>query len=176
MFSSELNKELKGLYKKFPDIKRYLSTMSCDSVMAEDIFQEALLIYARKRKQEDFVLTVEPFFFVKSTCRLLWMNEARKIQKSATDSLEIDVQQIDDDWMAKELKLANIEKKLAEIGEQCKELLLMFYAKGMNMFEIAEKIGLRNDKVAKAQKYRCIQKLKDKVTEDMHVLESNLLG
>lgn len=173
MFSDDLNKELKQLYKKFPDIKKYLATMSCDSVTAEDLFQEALLIYARKRKQEDFVLTVEPFFFVKSTCRLLWMNEARKIQGARTQSLEYDVPEVTDDWMAKEFKIRSIEEKLSEIGEQCKELLQLFYAKGLNMVDIASKIGLRNDKVAKAQKYRCIQKLKDKLSEESIVYESN---
>lgn len=169
MSTNTINKELSALYKKFPDIRRYLATLGCDETLAEDIFQEALLIYSRKRHLNDFELTVEPFFFVRSTCKLLWYNESRKKTNRLTDSLDVDLPQEAEDWMQKEFRLASIEKKLNEIGEQCKELLQLFYVKAWNMEEIAKKIGLRNDKVAKAQKYRCIQKLKDKVQEDIQV-------
>lgn len=174
MFSKALNKELNELYRRFPEAKRYLMSLGCDETSAEDIFQEALLIYSRRRKQETFDLTVEPFYFVKSTCKLLWYNEARKLQKTRTQSLEGDVEQEMDDWTVKEMKLVTIESKLREIGEQCQELLQLFYVKGWNMIDIARKIGLRNDKVAKAQKYRCIQKLKDKMDEP--VLETNTIS
>jgi DNA-directed RNA polymerase specialized sigma24 family protein len=84
--------------------------------------------------------------------------------------LETDIPQEVEDWVQKELKILSIEKKLNEIGEQCKELLQLFYVKAWSMEDIAKKIGLRNDKVAKAQKYRCIQKLKDKVQVDFEIL------
>ncbi len=170
MFSDTINKELNALYRKFPDIKKFLGTLGCDATTAEDIFQEALLIYSRKRKLDDFELNVEPFFFVRSTCKLLWYNESRKKSNQQTYTLETDIPQEVEDWVQKELKILSIEKKLNEIGEQCKELLQLFYVKAWSMEDIAKKIGLRNDKVAKAQKYRCIQKLKDKVQVDFEIL------
>ncbi|MNF17679.1 hypothetical protein D3C80_2213310 [compost metagenome] len=48
----------------------------------------------------------------------------------------------------------------------------MFYGLGWNMVEIAKKLDFRNDKVAKAQKYRCIQKAKDLVQEAQLQVES----
>ncbi len=167
--SDNINKELAALYKQFPDVRKFLGTLGCDATTAEDIFQEALLIYSRKRKLNDFELNVEPFFFVRSTCKLLWYNESRKKSNQATYSLDIDVPQEVEDWVQKEFKLLSIEKKLNDIGEQCKELLQLFYVKSWSMDAIANKLGLRNDKVAKAQKYRCIQKLKDKVQEEIQV-------
>lgn len=162
----DIQHELKQLYRKWTDIRKFLKTLGCDSLSAEDIFQEALLIYVRKRESSDFELTVEPFFYVRNTCKLLWYNQARKEQKTGTTELQIELPVPEEQWMEKELKIREVESTLSKLGEQCQELLQLFYGLGWNMADIAKKIGLRNDKVAKAQKYRCLQKAKELITEN----------
>lgn len=167
-----MQQELKQLYRKWPDIRRYLKTLGCDSVSGEDIFQEALLIYVRKRESLDFELTVEPFFYVRNTCKLLWYNQARKEQKQISTELHENIEATEEDvWFEKELKIREVESTLAKLGAQCQELLQLFYGLGWNMVDIARKIGLRNDKVAKAQKYRCLQKAKELIQEQELVVE-----
>lgn len=160
-----MQQELKQLYRKWPDIRRYLKTLGCDSVSAEDIFQEALLIYVRKRESSEFELTVEPFFYVRNTCKLLWYNQARKEQKQLSTELSENIEAAEDQWFEKEMKIREVETTLAKLGAQCQEMLQLFYGLGWNMMDIAKKIGLRNDKVAKAQKYRCLQKAKELMQE-----------
>lgn len=160
-----MQRELKQLYRKWPDIRRFLKTLGCDSVSAEDIFQEALLIYVRKRESSDFELTVEPFFYVRNTCKLLWYNQARKEQKHGSAELHENIEATEDAWFEKEMKIREVESTLEKLGTQCQELLQLFYGLGWNMVDIAKKIGLRNDKVAKAQKYRCLQKAKELIRE-----------
>ena len=156
--------ELYSLYKKWPDIKRYLRSIGCNSADAEDIFQEALVVFTRKRIQPDFELTVEPFHYVKNTCKFLWYNQSRKESKRRTSELSDTITEENDDaWFEKEQQLALIEKALLKLGEKCQQLLQLFYGKGWSMSDIAKKIGLRNDKVAKAQKYRCLTKAKEEV-------------
>lgn len=155
--------ELRQLYRKLPDIKRYLAALGCAKDEAEDFFQEALVIYIRKKEQPGFELTVEPFFYVRNTCKLLWYNAARKQGRNPSFSLETDVASQDDDWFEKEQRLRSIELAMTKLGDQCRELLQLFYGLGWSMSDIAQKIGLRNDKVAKAQKYRCLQKAKELV-------------
>ena len=157
----EIEKELKKLYKKWPEMKRFLATIGCFTVDAEDIFQEALVVFARKREDTSFVLTVEPFYYVKSTCKLLWYNQARKQNKCPTVELSNKEIAMDDSWFQKEMKLRTIENALKDLGKQCQEILELFYGLGWNMVDIAKKIGLRNDKVVKTQKYRCLQKAKE---------------
>lgn len=163
--TSSAQKEVNALYKHFREVKGLLRTLGCDSVTAEDIFQEALIIYLRRKEDPNFTFDLEPIHYIKTTCKFLWYGAARKEQKQATFSLESDVEEIHDPWMEKELQYKQLESALERIGAQCKELLHLFYGLGWNMVDIAKKIGLRNDKVAKAQKYRCIQKAKELVQD-----------
>lgn len=160
---TDLKRELKELYKKWPDVRNFLRSKGCPADDAEDLFQEALVIFCRKKEDPEFVLTVEPFHYVKNTCKLLWYNEARRRQKNPGIELSDETAAIEDDWFLKEMKLVSIEKALSTIGKQCQEILQLFYGLGMKMDEIARKTGLRNDKVVKSQKYRCLQKAKDAV-------------
>lgn len=161
----EVRKELKILYKHFPEVKRLLRSFGCNKNAAEDIFQEALIIYLRKKNDSSFEFQLEPIHFIKQTCKLLWMNMARKEQSQKTSTFEFDLEDVSDDWMEKELQFKQLETALSKIGEKCKQLLQLFYGLGWSMVEIAKKLDFDNDKVAKAQKYRCIQKAKELVKE-----------
>lgn len=152
---------LKELYRKLPDIKSFLAAKGCPNTDAEDVFQEALLIFSRKLDEPDFELTVEPFHYVKNTCKFIWYNTSRKNAKMRTDEISDTPDFVDDQWIEKELKLRRIETAITKIGQKCQQLLKMFYGGGATMSEIARKLGMRNDKVAKAQKYRCIHKVKE---------------
>lgn len=163
MIEKNKYQDIQKLYKKWPEIKRFMKSIGCNSVEAEDVFQESLVIFIRKKEDPNFVLTVEPFYYVKNTCKLLWYNQARKNQKEHAIEITPEITSIDDEWFEKEMKIAKIENAIENIGKQCKEILQLFYGRGMNMIEIAKKVGLRNDKVVKAQKYRCLQKAKDLV-------------
>jgi RNA polymerase sigma factor (sigma-70 family) len=157
----EIKKQLKELYKKWPEVRRFLSKLGCDASNAEDIFQEALVIFVRKNQDQSFTLTVEPIFYVRNTCKLLWYNQSRKQGKYPTFELDHDVIALNDDWYQKEVQLGIIEKAIEQLGEQCQQILQLFYGAGKAMSEIAKKVGLRNEQVVKAQKYRCLQKAKE---------------
>lgn len=169
----EIKKELAVLYRYFPETKRLLRTFGCDALTAEDLFQEALIIYLRKKNEPGFEFQLAPIHFIKQTCKLLWFNAARKEQKQGTARLETDWEASTESWMEKELQYQQLESALTKIGKQCRELLHLFYGLGWNMTDIAKKLDFRNDKVAKAQKYRCMQKAKDLVQEAQLNVELN---
>jgi RNA polymerase sigma factor (sigma-70 family) len=172
----DLKEQLKELYKQWPDVKRFLANLGCNSTNAEDIFQEALLVYVRKKKDPSFTLTVAPFYYVRNTCKLLWYNQARKNGNQATFELEKDVMALDDEWFQQEMKLSIVEKAIQQLGEQCRQILQLFYGAGTAMAEIAVKVGLRNEKVVKAQKYRCLQKAKENARAlEVKTVENSML-
>lgn len=164
--STDKSAELKALYKKWPDVRRFLKSKGCSSTDAEDIFQEALLIYSRKLDEPDFELTAAPIYYVKNTCKFLWYNQSRKESKNRHTQLHENISQEEEDWILKELKLLSIEKAMNLIGKQCQQLLQLFYGQGLSMSEVAKRIGLKSDKVAKVQKYRCIGKVKEIVMKE----------
>lgn len=172
-FQIEIEKELKLLYKKWPEFRNFLKKLGCPKQTAEDLFQEALLIYTRKKEDPNFILTVEAFYYVRNTGKLLWYNQARKEQKQVTFSLESDVEQLNDEWFQKEMLLRTMESAIEKLGDKCQEILQLFYGLSWSMVDIAKKVGLRNDKVAKAQKYRCLNKAKEEIAE-MEIETSDL--
>jgi RNA polymerase sigma factor (sigma-70 family) len=153
--------ELKSLYRKWPDIKRFLKSKGCSAIDAEDIFQEALVIFCRKCEEKDFELSVDALYYVKSTCKFLWYNQSRKAKITVEATEQIRVPDTSEDWLQKEIKLRKIEQAIQDLGQKCRELLTSFYGLGMSMSAIAQKLGLRNERVAKAQKYRCLKKAKE---------------
>jgi RNA polymerase sigma factor (sigma-70 family) len=160
----ELNELLMELYKKWPDVQRFLSSLGCKK-NAEDIFQEALVIFVRKKSDPSFELTVDPYYYVRNTCKLLWYNQSRKDGKHSLIELEHDVIALEDEWFQQEMKLRIVERVIEQLGKQCRQILQLFYGTGIAMSEIAQIVGLTNDKAAKAQKYRCLQKAKEGAKE-----------
>lgn len=159
----ELKKEILRLYKYRNEVKKLLASMGCPSELAEDLFQEALIIFLERKRQETFQFSLDPIHYIKQTCKFLWYSEARKQQRQQEQSLQIDLANDEQEWVEKEQKMRLLEAAFNELGNQCKELLQLFYGLGKSMVEIAKKLNFRNEKVAKAQKYRCIQKAKELV-------------
>jgi len=161
MNSTNRKKELKALYKKWPEVRRFLKTLGCSTADAEDIFQEALVLYCRKCEEKDFQLEGNPFHYVKGICKFLWYNQSRKQKHHSEIKDDLTFSNDDEEWLEKEMRLRFVEDALAALGEKCRELLTSFYGLGLSMVAIAKKLGLRNEKVAKSQKYRCLQKAKE---------------
>lgn len=169
MQRKEIETEIKEIYKKLPDIQVFLRKMGCTKSGSEDIFQEALLIYMRKKLSPNFELTVPAFIYVQSICKLLWYNEMRKNNSSNVTTIVSDIPAVESNWIEQELRLKAVENVLAKLGKKCQEILQLFYAQSWSMQAIAKKIGLRNDRVVKAQKYRCLQRAKAQLTEEDHL-------
>ena len=53
-----------------------------------------------------------------------------------------------------------INQLMEQLGEDCKQILLMTIYEGLSMTEVAEKMGYKNVDVAKNKKYKCKERLK----------------
>jgi RNA polymerase sigma factor (sigma-70 family) len=155
---------MKGLYAYFPVVKKFILKNNGTRQEAEDIFQEGLVIFCNKLSKPDFVLSCSINTYVYSVCKLLWLDELKKKHKQIkhdsiafndellTNSIGVD---IDDDRPLKQAQEA-----VMKLGQKCKELLELFYFRKASMKEIAISLGFTSEKVAKNQKYRCIEKAK----------------
>ncbi|HMB63075.1 MAG TPA: RNA polymerase sigma factor [Eudoraea sp.] len=56
-----------------------------------------------------------------------------------------------------------LRKYFKELGEKCRQVLTLFYYRGLSIKEIALKAGYENENVVKAHKSRCLRMLREKI-------------
>lgn len=162
--SSKSERVFAELYKGFPKIKKLIASKGGTKTDAEDIFQEALIIFYKKAQNKSFTLTAKPETYVYSVCRFLWKDIQRK--KGVTVEVEAD-SLINHDGLEevieKEEKLKRVEAVLDKISKKCQEIFELFYFKKKSMKEIAKKMQYTSERVARTQKYKCVEQAKAKI-------------
>jgi RNA polymerase sigma factor (sigma-70 family) len=155
------------LYKSYPKVHKLIISKGGSNEDAKDIFQEALIIFYEKARQKDFQLTAAISTYLYSVCRFLWKDQLVKKKGNPTAEFSSNLSSADEtelqEVLKKEEQFIKMETVLNQIGEKCLELLQLFYYKGLRMKEIASKLGLKSEKIAKNQKYKCLERAKQKV-------------
>lgn len=160
----KISKVSQKLYAYFPVIKKMILKNQGSSQDAEDVYQDALIIILRKFEDPEFKITSNFNTYLYSVCRFLWSDELKRRNKrfeveikeillDSNEQLEIDTEQMRSEKLA--------EKAFFSLGEKCKDLLKLFYYAKMSLKEIAPMLQFANEKVAKNQKYRCLEKAKE---------------
>ena len=148
-----------GLYSMFPLVKKHIRHNGGDAHDAKDIFQDALVILCRNVNAGEFILTAPLKNYLLSVVKNCWLQEMRLRKKQRLQSLDEDV--ADADAFNEEPAFMFAKKAFESLGEKCKQLLILFYFNKQPFTTIATALGFRDDKTAKNQKYRCLQKAKE---------------
>ena len=115
----------------------------------------------------EFKLTSAIGTYLYSVSRFLWKDELikRKGKTAVNVDFEFTSEEESEFQLAieREAKFKQIESILTQIGDKCLQLLKLFYYDGLKMKEIASKVGLKSEKIAKNQKYKCLERAKLKV-------------
>jgi RNA polymerase sigma factor (sigma-70 family) len=161
------NKAFLKLYKNYPQVEKLILSKGGSKEDAKDIFQEALIIFYEKVCNTEFKLTSAIGTYLYSVCRFLWKDELikRKGKQAVAISFELTSEEESEfqEAIEREEKFKQIEDVLSQIGEKCLQILKLFYYDGMKMKAIASKVGLKSEKIAKNQKYKCLERAKLKV-------------
>jgi len=158
LLNNRYQKAINGLYNVLPSVKKFIAANSGTTDDAKDIFQDALVILYKKAQTSDFVLSVPLKTYLQAIVKNLWLQELRRRNKMPLDAGPSDL--IDVTTMeGKNFDLAMAAFNL--LGEKCRQLLILFYFKKKSFREIASALAFSDEKTAKNQKYRCIQKAKE---------------
>jgi len=167
--SDRNDKALTVLYKHFPMMQKMVRSKGGNVQDAEDIFQEALIILCRKVRETDFTLTAQLSTYLFSICRFLWKDELKKRQGSVPYDFETGLKETEErdlgDWLEAESGARLAEQALRELGERCRELLLLFYHGGVKLKDIAARMGYSSENTAKNQKYKCLEGARNRLKE-----------
>jgi len=159
-------KAYKQLYGHFAAIRKMIRENGGNKEDAEDIFQEALIIFSRKCEDPLFELTSQVSTYLYSVSRFLWNDELKKRKRQSIITADSDMRQNDlsvqwEELIHQEEKFKKAETVLSKIGEKCLQLLKFFYLDNKSMKEIAKKMELSSEKIAKNQKYKCLERAKE---------------
>jgi len=166
----ERNRALRVVYSEcYPMIRSFIADNNGGDSDAEDIFQDAMIVFYTKMRNPDFELNCQPRTYLYSVCKNLWLNKLKKNNKT----LNLDDQNELVEIVKEDLEVLNLEGKygrvmnrFATMGEKCRKVLYEFYFHRMSMHSIAEENGFANEQVAKNKKSRCLKKLKEMVLNE----------
>ncbi len=172
MREGKYNPAMKGLYTYLPVVKKFVQKNNGTKQEAEDVFQEGLVIFCKKLEDVNFELRCSINTYLYSVCKLLWLDELKKKNKQ----IKNDFLPLEDKYLSEEINtdiendrpIKAAQEAVFMLGEKCKELLQLFYFKKMTMAQIASQLGFKTEKVAKDQKYRCIEKAKENLKQLTH--------
>lgn len=160
---------VKGLYGLLSPVKQYIKANQGSGEDAKDIFQDALVVLYKKAQQDDFVLTVPLKTYLMAVVKNCWLQELRRRKKIPPGEL---VQDPVAPLPEEEPGFGAATAAFHLLGEKCRQLLLLFYYRKWSFREIAKALSFSDEKVAKNQKYRCLQKARENyltlLNEDTH--------
>ena len=169
--TGENDKALDALYRFFPPARKMIRNNGGSRQDAEDVFQEALIIFCKKVRETEFTLTAKLSTYLFSVCRYLWKDELRKRKHYTSDDVfAADTITADEDvdvsiFLVDERDARLAEKALQDLGDRCRELLLLFYTAGMKLKDIATSMGYSSENTAKNQKYKCLETARNRLRE-----------
>jgi RNA polymerase sigma factor (sigma-70 family) len=124
-------------------------------------------------EKRDFRITTNLNSYLFGTARNLWLMKLRKDKSHRTDELNVDMTMEADD-VTIDLKIVDIEVKsnlkviLEKMGTNCKEVL-MYWAGGYSMSEIAGLLTYSSEEVARKKKFLCMKQLSEYITTNPHL-------
>ena len=156
-------------------IMAYVMKNSGDATEAETIFHDAIVTFVKTVfTKRDFELSVHLHGYLTGIARNLWMNALRKSKRHATVSLdgadEGDGHTDSMDLLLKGERGKILKAVLNQMRKKCKEVL-MHWASGFKMEEIAQMLDYKSGNVVKKKKSECMKELYAYLGDNPHIKE-----
>lgn len=136
---------------------------------ALDIYQDAIIALLENinlGKLQTLNSSLKTYLFSIGKYMIYDYLRQRKNTLNIDEFINIEATEIDFDFLFKK-ELNDNQKKLSHffklLGEKCKEVLTLFYYRGLTIEEITTHLNYNNKDVVKSQKSRCLKSLKDKM-------------
>ena len=156
--NNKYQKATNGLYNILSSVKKYINTNNGTTDDAKDIFQDALVILYKNVQDKNFTLTAPLATYMLGVVKNLWLQELRRRNKIPVAVQQTEIAEV----IVTEERNFDIAKSAFNLlGERCRKLLIMFYFKNKSYKELASFLGFGDERTAKNQKYRCLQKAKE---------------
>ncbi|NVK07910.1 MAG: sigma-70 family RNA polymerase sigma factor [Tenacibaculum sp.] len=165
----EDKKVILSIYKNnLPKVKKFVLQNKGNKEDAEDVFQRALLQIGVRYRREKFCITTSFDAYLFTVCKNLWRRELNKYKKEVTnnDVVELYNEENDNSLALIEQKRQELfMEKLNVISDNCREILLMFFAK-TSYAEIVQVTNYSSEVVVRQRVFKCKKKLTEIIKAD----------
>lgn len=129
---------------------------------ARDIFQETTVVLYEQLSAGTFTQKSSLKTWLYAVSRNKWLKQLEKRKRNVrfSDFENVEEVTLPEEKNEDEATHKMLRQNLEKLGAQCRKLLLLFYFFKKSMDEIAQELHYTNADNAKAQKYKCLQKLK----------------
>jgi RNA polymerase sigma factor (sigma-70 family) len=149
------------LYGEFPKMRRLVRQKGGNSNDAQDVFQEAIVIFCRKAADPAFQLTSSIGTYLYSVCRHVWKDMQRKQKRQVLldDMTDVgnELAETVQEHLEREEKYGYLDRVLQQIDERCRQIFRLYYFEKQSMLQIAQQVGFSGEESAKTQKYKCVE-------------------
>jgi DNA-directed RNA polymerase specialized sigma24 family protein len=151
-----------ALYKKaFPAVARYVARMGGSLEEAQDIFQDALVIYYERVTSVHAETILNEKAFVLGISQRLWLQHYKAGSKSQPlDGLEIAAVPDEEPATGKLLRY------LETAGKKCMELLKAYYYDNASAGDVSTLFGYGSIHSVTVAKYKCLEKVRETVKQN----------
>lgn len=129
----------------------------------DEIFNTTLMQFVKTViKNREMVISSSLHSYISGITKYVWMNKIKREQKHRSedidDQLDLQTDITPERLLLDQTKVDQLQGLLQKLGKNCKEVL-MYWANGYSMKEIAEKMDYKSDHMAKKKKYKCFKEL-----------------
>lgn len=153
-------KPIRFLYQEFPKIQQLVLKEGLTKELAEEIFQNSLILFIEKVENPAFVLSSKATTYLYGLNRFLTKNVTKNRRKTVhvewTEINDFDDSELNYDF-EKEAKLNRVELILTQVSEKCQRIFQLFYFEKKSMTDIAKLLNYSSTNSAKTQKYKCVE-------------------
>lgn len=162
---------IRSLYRDyFESLAWYVTNNSGTRQDAEDVFQEVVVTFIDLVKKDKFrgESTVKTFLY--SLNRHIWLNELKRRGRALAreEKYEKGQERVEPDtaWLITERENKSAVISLVEqLGETCRQILVMFYYEDLPMKKILETMPYENEQVLRNKKYKCLKQLEQMLNQ-----------
>ena len=153
---------LTQLYRRaFPSVSQHVLRHGGTTQDAQDVFQDALVIFYEQAVGGTLTLTAAPATYLVSISRNLWHHEQRRRARLPHEALPDDLEPLATEE-PEEAAFAVLDY-VERLGAKCKNVLLAFYYFQQPLTQIAAANGYRSVRSATVQKFKCLERLRQSV-------------
>ncbi|MGY3213641.1 RNA polymerase sigma factor [Mucilaginibacter sp. HD30] len=150
-----------GLYKKaFPTVARYVARMGGSLEEAQDIFQDALVVYYEKLTAAQTDIVVNERAYLVGVAKKLWL------QHYKVDSKNQPLGDLEPVLTTEEQPASGkLMRYLETAGKKCMELLKACYYDALPLNDVVNLFSYSGTHSATVAKYKCLEKVRKTVKQ-----------